>query len=50
MLVSYRDEISEVHVIVDECGISCVDGIAYFTEAGTQKAYRIPVTWLRMIL
>ena len=50
MLVSYRDAISEVHVIVDECGISCVDGNAYFTEAGTQKAYCIPVTWLRMIL
>lgn len=50
MLVSYCDAIGEVHVIVDECGISCVDGNAYFTEAGTQKAYKVPVSWLRMIL
>lgn len=50
MLVSYCDAIGEVHVFVDEYGVSCVDGNAYFTEAGTQKAYRIPVTWLRMIL
>ena len=35
MLLSYRDAIGEVHVIVDESGISCVDGNAYFTEAGT---------------
>lgn len=50
MLVSYCDAIGEVHVFVDEAGISCVDGNAYFTEAGTQKAYKVPVASLRMIV
>lgn len=50
MLVSYSDHLGVAYVYVNEDGVYCVDGFAYFTEYETQKACRIPVSALRMII
>ena len=41
MLMTYRDAIGYVSVIVDEHGISFLDGYAYFSD--NKKEYKVPV-------
>ena len=40
--IVFRDEIGEISVEVDGCGVQFLDGIAYFSDA-TEKEYRIPM-------
>lgn len=46
MYITYRDELGEVLVTVDEDGISFVNGTAYFSSSieDDNTEYAIPVT------